>query len=47
MTPPDSRTYPAHAGDLFGELHLSVAETGGVAERDPLWPGLEIGRAHV
>ncbi len=42
MTPPDSRSYPAHAGDLFGELHLSVAETEAVAERDPLWPGLAV-----
>ncbi len=42
MTPPDSRSYPAHAGDLFGELHLSVAESGIVATRDPLWPGLAV-----
>lgn len=42
MTPPDSRSYPAHAGDLFGELHLSVAESEVVATRDPLWPGLAV-----
>ena len=47
MTPPDSRLYPAphssgYAGDLFGELHLSVAEGAAVAARDPLWPGLAV-----
>ena len=47
MTPPDSRAYPAphssgYAGDLFGELHLSVADGGIVATRDPLWPGLAV-----
>ncbi|QGN53856.1 YeiH family protein [Novosphingobium sp. Gsoil 351] len=41
MTPQDISAYPAHAGDLFGELHLGGAEP--VAEnRDPLWPGLAV-----
>ena len=41
MTPQDRSAYPAHAGDLFGELHLGGGEP--VAEtRDPLWPGLAV-----
>ena len=46
MTPQDISSYPAHAGDLFGELHLSATtlDTMGApaAPRDPLWPGLAV-----
>ena len=42
MTPQDISAYPAHAGDLFGELHLSAAEVDAAAPRDPLWPGLAV-----
>ena len=42
MTPQDMSAYPAHAGDLFGELHLSAAEAAPTATRDPLWPGLAV-----
>ena len=41
MTPQDRTAYPAHAGDLFGEMNLGGTEP--VAEtRDPLWPGLAV-----
>jgi uncharacterized integral membrane protein (TIGR00698 family) len=44
MTPQDISAYPAHAGDLFGELHLGgeTAPPAAVAVRDPLWPGLAV-----
>ena len=41
MPPQDTRGYPAYAGDLFGELHLSTDQPA-VAVRDPLWPGLAV-----
>ena len=42
MTPQDIRTWPEHAGDLFGELHLSSADTVAARARDPVWPGLAV-----
>lgn len=42
MTPQDISAYPAHAGDLFGELHLSAAEAAAAAPINPLWPGLAV-----
>ena len=41
MTPQDRSAYSAHAGDLFGELHLGAGEPV-AATRDPLWPGLAV-----
>lgn len=43
MTPPDrSADYMTHAGDLFGELHLSEIAPAVEETRDPLWPGLAV-----
>ena len=43
MTPQDrSSDYLAHAGDLFGELHLSATSAVAEPPRDPLWPGLAV-----
>jgi len=33
--------YPAYAGDLFGEMHLTAAPAAPAA-REPLWPGLAV-----
>ena len=42
MTPQDIRSWPEHAGDLFGELHLGTAQPAPALPRDPLWPGLAV-----
>ena len=36
--------YPAYAGDLFGEMHLTAAPAAPAAAgaREPLWPGLAV-----
>jgi uncharacterized integral membrane protein (TIGR00698 family) len=42
MATRDSAAYPAFAGDLFGEIHLAVAQPAPAATREPLLPGLAL-----